>query len=201
MDSPLDDHSMLALAGESRASAERAFTPDGRLIYGTWAAAWIGGFLLLWIARRDNSAVDATLAGWLFGTAQVAAIALTAAHIGRRVHGIAGPSAVVGRRWSQSFFAAFLMFGLIVGAVHSIAPAAAELLSPVLACGLVGVLYTSGGLAFGDTVQYRLGAWITLAAGGAALAGTGPHLLVLAVAGGGGFLAAALIESRLQSSP
>ena len=56
---------------------------------------------------------------------------------------------------------------------------------------VAGVLYLAGGALFADRVQYGLGAWMLAVGAGSVQAGWPANFAVLALAGGGGFLAAA----------
>ena len=84
-----------------------------------------------------------------------------------------------------------IAYGLILSG--SVPTDAMELLAPVLASFIVGLIYTAGDAAWDDRHQFALGVWLTLVAGAAAVVGTPAHHLVLAIAGGGGFLFAALL--------
>lgn len=92
-----------------------------------------------------------------------------------------------------SWCVAFTAFGMLLSGIHSAGASddVVALLSPVLACTIVGIMYMAGGAMWDDATQFVLGAWIALAAGVAALVGRPGHLLVMSVLGGGGFLVAA----------
>lgn len=67
-----------------------------------------------------------------------------------------------------------------------------------LPCLLAGLLYLAGGAMWQSTVLYVLGGWIALVGGGATLAGLPATFLVMAFAGGGGMLLAALVVHVLD---
>jgi hypothetical protein len=63
-----------------------------------------------------------------------------------------------------------------------------------IAALVVGLLYLAGGAMWRATGMYVLGAWIALVGAGSAYAGMPDSYLWLSLAGGGGMLAAGLVE-------
>jgi hypothetical protein len=59
----------------------------------------------------------------------------------------------------------------------------------------VGLLYLAGGILWRSTAMYVLGGWIALVGAAATLAGLPGSYLLMALAGGGGMLAAAAVEA------
>jgi hypothetical protein len=193
-----DTADLLALARHEHDAVRRQTQPDASFLYGTWAATWALGMGLMWASWDDG-----TPAPWsrgVFAVMIVAAIAATAVHIQRRVQGVHGRSADAGRRWGIAWAVAFATYGLLMGALdRADAPTdTVQLLSPVLPCFIVGVLYMSGGALWHDRLQFAIGVWITVVAGIAAIAGTPHHLLVLAALGGGGLTVGAVVSARVE---
>jgi hypothetical protein len=102
---------------------------------------------------------------------------------------------LLGLSWMSAFTALFLA---ITGLAAQLGmPDLPMLLWPTLAGFLVGVLYLGEGAARRNVLHYALGTWLALTSTAALLLDV-PHLFwVLAVAGGGGFVVAAILESRL----
>jgi hypothetical protein len=101
---------------------------------------------------------------------------------------------LLGLSWMSAFTALFLA---ITGLAAQLGmPDLPMLLWPTLAGFLVGVLYLGEGAARRNVLHYALGTWLALTSTAALLLDV-PHLFwVLAVAGGGGFVVAAILESR-----
>ena len=194
-DEPVGPEQMLALAERSSAEALRQTTPSEVLMYWVWGAAWTIGFFGLWLTLRDDPFIDAhTAALWVHGGLLAAAVLVTAVHIGRRVHGLYGPSAEVGRRLGTTWLVAFASYALMMVGLGRLdgADDVTSMLSPLLACLIVGVIFMAANTDLGG-VAFSLGAWILLMCGVAALVGDPAFLLVMSIGGGGGFLVAAVV--------
>jgi hypothetical protein len=66
---------------------------------------------------------------------------------------------------------------------------------PVL---VVSVMYLAGGALWHDRTMFVVGAWLALTVGVAVMFGAVTFDLIMAIAGGGGFLGAALYETYRQ---
>ena len=111
-----------------------------------------------------------------------------------RGRGVQGPSRTAGARYGWSWLLAFAgVSALNIGlSQHGLPASLAPLLWPGSAAVVAGVLYLAGGVLFADRVQYGLGAWMLAVGAGSVLAAWPANFAVLALAGGGGFLAAAV---------
>jgi len=186
----------LEIATREHEQAARNLAPDARVLFGLWGAAWGIGFAALWLTDGDEPRIDLPTVGWIvFGVSMIGALVGTGIHIGRRVHGVHGRSAVMGRRYSAAWVIAFAAYGALMSALGATdaSDEVLSLLSPLLACLIVGLMYMAAGALWEDSVQFLLGAWITVAVGIAAIVGVPNHLLVMSVLGGGGFLIGALM--------
>jgi hypothetical protein len=71
-------------------------------------------------------------------------------------------------------------------------------LAPLLWSGssllAVGLLYLAGGMLWDDRLQYGLGVWVLVTGAGSVAAGVPGNFAVLSLAGGGGFLVAAVVS-------
>jgi hypothetical protein len=127
-------------------------------------------------------------AGSIFAT-----IAAVRAQRGAGEHDILSGK-LLGLSWMSAFTALFLA---ITGLAAQLGmPDLPMLLWPTLAGFLVGVLYLGEGAARRNVLHYVLGTWLALTSTASLLLDV-PHLFwVLAVAGGGGFVVATVLESR-----
>ena len=187
--------------------AKTALAPNARLLYATWGAAWVVGFLALYLAFVPvDEPVLPLYAGLLIGAgALVAAIALSATHSVRRASGSRGPSVVQGAIYGNIFPVAFTLMGLLGWRLASAGVPTTTMLSYWVAapCLIVGVLFVAGAAMWNDRSQLVFGIW-TLVIGLISVALPPPHNLLAGVLGGLGFLALAFIHSlrpTLTSGP
>jgi hypothetical protein len=184
---------LLAMVEHERERTIRAIEPDARLIYGLWGIAWLIGFLLMWLARRDDPSLDGTVAGIAYAALMIAAIVVTIVHTMRRTAGVRGVSSRVGAMYGWCWFLGFAGLTAVMNAALR-AGASDELIGilwPALSGLVVGLLYLAGGALWQDRFQYGLGLWILISSSIGALAGYPGVYLVMALCGGGGFLLAA----------
>ena len=202
VDVALTPAEMLALAEHEQSQAARQLTPDDRLLYGVWGGVWSVGFLGLWLTAGDDPRIDArTAAGWLFAILMVAALAATVWHTVRRVAGVRGTSQTVGRRYGMAWGVGFVTYPMFLQNLVDAGGTeqTTEVFAALMPCFIVGMLYMAGGAAWNDALQFRLGVWITLTTGVAAVVGRPDHLLVMALGGGGGLLVGAAFATRRQT--
>lgn len=195
-EAPLDPGASAVLIAEQRARVAEATDVDGRLLFGLWGLAWLIGFGALYAVSGDRPLVDAEPGGAvaLFTVILLAAMVVTAVHVGRRTSGIHGDSAVQGAMYGWSWF---LGFGGMFALASALAGAGAEpeVIQTAMTIGppvLVGVLYMAGAAIWQDRTQFALGAWILVVTMVAAFVGLPGMLAVMALAGGGGMLAGAV---------
>lgn len=199
-DVPADPREALALLSAERERTHRALEPDVRLLYGVWGAAWLLGFLALWTATTDRLPLPVPVAGATFGALLVLAMVVTGVHIARRTVGVRGDSSTVGAMYGWAWFLGFgALVAIMTGVQRSGVPdGTTALLWPVLSGLVTGLLYLGGGALWRDRVQYGLGLWIIVSSAAGAVAGFPAVHLVMALAGGGGFLVAATVLGALQ---
>ncbi|MFC5289639.1 ABC transporter permease [Actinokineospora guangxiensis] len=99
---------------------------------------------------------------------------------------------LVGTAWATGFIALFL---LITG-LSAVEPALQEVLWPAGSVLVVGMIYLAEGAVRGNTLHYALGTWLAVVASASLLLGTAGVYGVLAVAGGGAYIVATLLERR-----
>lgn len=180
---------------EQQEAARDAIEPDGRLLFGAWGLAWLIGYLAMWTSARDTGQA-AGWAGWVLAGCVVGAVAFTVVHSITRTAGTRGASARVGAMYGWAWFLGFTTFGVLLGALGD-AGASYEVMAIAangFACLVVGLMYIAGGMLFEEARMYALGAWMLVTAVVAAFAGMPNTYLVMALAGGGGFLVMVAVE-------
>jgi hypothetical protein len=166
------------------------------------------GFGLAYVLGHGASAVSlgpdpmVALPPWLPTTllgAGLAAGTVFAVLAGNRAQRGAGrhdvlSAKLLGLSWISAFAALFLA---ITGLAAELGrPDLPTMLWPTWSGFLVGVLYLGEGAARRNVLHYGLGTWLALTSAAALFLGVPSLFWVLAVAGGGGFGVAAVLERR-----
>ncbi|MDR7383109.1 hypothetical protein [Promicromonospora iranensis] len=190
----------LRMIRQQQEAARDAVEPDGRLLFGAWGLAWLIGYLALWTTARDTGLPE-PWAGWVLAGCIVGAMAFTIVHSITRTAGTRGASARVGATYGWTWFLAFTAFGALVGAMGDAGapPEVMAIAANGFACLIVGLMYIAGGLLFGENRMAAVGVWMLVTAVLAAFAGMPNTYLVMAVAGGGGFLAMVAVEQWFRA--
>ena len=199
-DGELSPAETLRMIQQQQEAARDATEPDGRLLFAAWGLAWLIGYLTLWITARDTGTPE-RWAGWVLGGCIVGAMAVSIVHSIARTAGTRGASARTGALYGWTWFLAFTTFGVLLGALGD-AGASSEVMAIAangVACLIVGLMYIAGGLIFEENRMYAVGAWMLVTACLAALAGMPNTYLVMAVAGGGGFLTMVVVEQVIRA--
>ncbi len=195
-DPPLDPAASRAIIEAQRTAVREHTEPDGRLLFGGWGAAWLIGYLALYLTARGSADHEPT--GWAFSVFAgllLGAVVVTVVHVVRRTAGVAGPSQTSGTMYGLSWTVGFVAIYLVMSGLER-AGASPEVLSlawNALPCLLTGVLYLCGGALWQSWAVYALGVWMVLVGGVATIVGLPTTYLVMALAGGGGLLTAALL--------
>lgn len=183
----------LAIIENQSAAAARAY-PDAALLFGLWGTVWLVGYGLLWLTSlgHDSPAVWAAVVA---AVATIVAMVTTAWHTVSRSHGIRGRSTLQGAMYGWAWFVGFLAQGAIVSALANAGatPVVISLAANAMATMVVGLLYLAGGVLWESYPMYGLGAWVLLTGAFGAFAGIPGSYAVLAFAGGGGMLTAAVV--------
>lgn len=201
---PLDPRAAMELLTDTREKTARALDINGALLYGAWGIAWLIGYLAVWMSVRGQSTYRGPDA-WalvLLGMCMVVALVVTVVTIGRATAGVTGMSAtsgsMLGLSWAIAFaclyaiLAGLIRVGISVEVIGLFAGA-----GPVL---VVSIMYLAGGSLWLDWTMFAVGAWLAVVAGVAVMFGPVALGLILALAGGGGFLVAAVYEARRRRS-
>ncbi|WP_243233569.1 hypothetical protein [Microbacterium sp. CIAB417] len=157
-----------------------------------WGLALLIGFGALWLVER--AAVPAPVSLIVCGVAMAGALTVSSIFGARMGRGLRhrGPiewvGPVFGLTWPVGLLGMFLVgLGLVRNGMD---PALLWVFLPVAGVLFVGVMYMIAGGIWPNWPTIAMGAWLVLVAVVAPF--TGASLLVLAVAGGGGFLLAAV---------
>lgn len=171
-------------------------SPDSRVLFGVWGTAWLFGYLSLHLSRDGVATQPQAWAFIVFHGLLAAAIVVTAVHLTRRFTGLRGESAAVGAMYGWAWIVAFAAVGIVLGSIAGAgaSPEVMALISNALSCMVVGVLYMAGAAMYRDRPWFALGAWIVVITAIATVIGVQWLYLVMAFAGGGGMLAAAVVD-------
>lgn len=196
----LDPAETLRMIRQQQEAARDATEPDGRLLFGVWGLAWLVGYLALWTTARDTGSPE-RWAGWVLAGCIVGAMAFTIVHSVTRTAGTRGASARTGAMYGWTWFLAFTAFGVLIGAMGDAGapPEVMAIAANGFACLVVGLMYIAGGLLFDENRMSAVGAWMLVTACLAAFAGMPNTYLVMAVAGGGGFLVMVAVEQGIRA--
>ncbi|WP_436524714.1 transporter [Actinoplanes sp. HUAS TT8] len=198
-ESTLDDPAeALRLIDRERANLERELTPDARWMYWPWGLAWLIGFGLFFLRWGPDERVLVDLPSWLppatLTVLLMAAGAITGIKSARPSRSVSGPTTDRGRMFGFSWSAGFGGLAIVFSQFTDVVP---EFRQGLLWGGglvaLIGTLFMAGGAVWNDRTTFYLGGWISVVNAAGVLAGPGWHSLIVAVAGGGGLLAAGLI--------
>ena len=203
-DELLDARQAAELLRRSADDARQRLMVSQPLIYGAWGVAWLIGCGAMWLSVLGQHPFRGA-AGWasaVLGTGIALAIVATAITTGRASRGIGGVSARQGMMYGLSWPVGFAALFTLIGAVahFGASPSAMGVLGAAGPLVVVGLIYMVAAGMWLDRVMFWLGVWQLLVAAVGAWTGPVGVLLMDAVAGGGGFLAAsALVAWRNRS--
>jgi len=185
----------LALVDAQRTEAIRSLRVNPVPILAAWGVAWLVGFGGFYLASSKGPGpfVANWVAALVLGALFAAAVAMSVGQGVWHGRGVEGPSRRVSAMYGWSWGLGFAgLYGVIMGLSHAGLPSG---LLPLAWSGgsllVVGLLYLTGGIVWGDNVQYGLGVWTLVVGTASVSAGVPGNFLVLSLAGGGGLLAAA----------
>ncbi|MBD7917891.1 hypothetical protein H9657_06320 [Cellulomonas sp. Sa3CUA2] len=196
-DAPPDPRSGLAIVAAQRRKV-RDSDVDDRLLFGVWGVAWLVGYAAQWWTATTSPTRTATGQGGLvFAAVAVAALVVTLVHVARATHGVAGTSKQVGMMYGWAWTIGFVGQGLLVAGVVGAGgnPEVIAIVANGAACLVVGLLYMAGGALWQQLSLYLIGAWMIATAAAASLVTMPTGYLVMALAGGGGMLVAAVLAA------
>jgi hypothetical protein len=172
---------------------------DSRAAYSAFGLAYVLGHGAAAVSLGPDPLI--TLPAWLptglLGGGLVAGTAFAVLAAGRAQRGAGRHDRLSGKLLGLSWVSAFAaLFLAITGLTAQLGrPDLQTILWPTLAGFLVGVLYLGEGAVRRNVLHYGLGTWLALTSTAALFLGVPSLFWVLAVAGGGGFVVAAVLES------
>ncbi|MFF3228580.1 ABC transporter permease [Nocardia suismassiliense] len=182
-----------------------ATVPDNRPSYLTFGLAWLLGYTAFALTYGDDPSlpIPSAVAPVLLLGGLLTGLVVTGVFAVRAQRGAHGREAVVGillaASWLIGFAALYLIITALETALHDVQ--VQTLLWPTGSGLVVGMIYLAGGSAYRDLVQYTLGAWLAVTSSAALLLDGANLYWVLAIAGGGGYLVAALCRSPYDGPP
>ncbi|AVZ75906.1 ABC transporter permease [Streptomyces lunaelactis] len=198
---------MSIAAPDSPVAASASATPsrlvnevDNRAAYVSFGLAYLLGHGAAAVSRGDSPLLG--LPGWLPTTLLGIGLAtgITQATVAalRAQRGATGPDVLSGQLLGASWIAAFTaLFLAITGLTSALdMPELQPVLWPAGSGLIVGLLYLAEGAARRNLLHYSLGVWLALASTAALFLGTPGLYWVLAIAGGGAYALAAVLERR-----
>ena len=196
----LDPKAALELIADTRRRTRRALEVNGALLYRAWGLSWLIGYTVVWLSVRGHPHYH-TPAAWTFvvmGACMATALAISITTIGRAMHGVTGLSSTSGRLYGWAWTISFIcLFFIIAGLGH--AGASEAVIGLFASAGpalVVSIMYLVSGALWNDRTMFVVGAWLALTIGVGVICGVVTIDLIMAIAGGGGFLAAALYEAQ-----
>lgn len=177
---------------------------DNRASYLSWGLAWLAGHGTMAISSGTDPLVSlpGLLPVALLATGVLTATVVTVVGIAGAQRGVTGPAktagTLLGAGWAISFTALFLLITSLTAATGE--PHLQALLWPTGTGLVVGLMYLWGGTLQRDRLQYALGGWLALSTTGGLFLGLPGMYWVLALAGGGAYLAAAALEPRRRAT-
>ncbi|SEG97738.1 hypothetical protein SAMN05444920_11142 [Nonomuraea solani] len=185
---------------ELTAPATRTVEVDNRPAYVSFGLAYVLGHGSAAISRGADPLVAlpdwlpmALLGAGLAAGTVFATLAATRAQRGAdKAESLAGK--LLGLAWISAFAGVFLAITGLTGLTGM--PELQSVLWPTSSAFVVGLLYLAEGVARRNVLHYTLGTWLVLVSTGALLFGTPGLFWVLAIAGGGGYAVASVLEHR-----
>ena len=189
-----DPAEALRVIDRERANLVRESTPDPRWVFWPWGLTWFLGFGLFFLRWGPDQRVLVALPDWLPVSVLTLLLVVSGVLTGmvgtRPTWHIFGPRTrqrqMFGFAWSVGFAGLAVVFS-------QVGPLPEERLRLLWGGGLIaliGTLLVAGAAITKDRVTFGLGLWISVVNMVGVLAGPGWHALIVAVAGGAGWLLA-----------
>jgi uncharacterized membrane protein len=200
----LDPRAALDLITDTR-NQGKACPPGQRRLAVCGLGVGLADWLRRCLAVGARTSPYRTPSAWTFvvmGACMAAALAISMITIGRAMRRsnrlVVHLGKLYGWAWAISFICLFFIIG---GLGH--AGASAAVIGLFASAGpalVVSVMYLVSGALWNNRTMFVVGAWLALTSGVAVIFGVVTFDLLIALAGGGGFLVAALYEARRKRS-
>jgi hypothetical protein len=191
---------MTTIALPASSAATRTDEVDNRGAYVSFGLAYVLGHGATAISSGTDPlvALPSWLPSILLGAGLAAGTVLSIAAVARAQRSADKASVLSGKllglSWISAFAALFLAITGITAVVNT--PDLQTMLWPTGAGLVVGLLYLGEGAVRRNVVHYGLGTWIALVSAAALTLGTPGLFWMLAIAGGGGYAVAAVLERQ-----
>jgi len=200
-DAPLDPAAMLALSESQQRSVHSKMGGFVPLITGTWAAAWLIGFLALWSidGLAGAASLFLPLAIGVFVAVMLIAIAASTWLGIRSARGIKSSAAsdFTGAVYGSAWWVGSLGLGAIGGGLASqgMSPELANFYYPAIFVFFSGAMYMVAGAIWHAFPPVLMGVVIILIAAASTFFPFPSHFLFLALAGGGAFAILTIVSA------
>jgi hypothetical protein len=191
-----------AVVQDARARARRELVISAPLVYTAWGLVWLIGYGAMWLSVRGQhpyrgpSGVSIAAVFVLAGFAVAAVLVI----VSRAVAGIDGQSVrhrrIILAAWATGYLILLLVQAGISSSVSTRALAFVAFAGPLV---LAGLIYILASVLARNWSAFALGAWLVIAGASCAWLAPAAILATCALAGGGGFLLLAVIETRLRA--
>ncbi len=191
-----------AVVRDARARAHKELVISAPLVYMAWGLVWLLGYGAMWLSVRGQhpytgpSGVSVAAVFVLAGFAAAAVLVIAS----RAVAGIDGQSVRYRRMilvtWVIGYLILLLVQAAMSGSVSTRALAFVGFAGPVVLAGLIYILASALGR---NRPPFALGAGLVIVGASCAWQAPAAILATCALAGGGGFLLMAVIETRLRA--
>ncbi len=198
---PLSPAEALKLIEDQQSVAVKRMVADPLLFYGPWGLAWLVGFGAIFLQSGLNGEsyvpLSKGVALAIFGSCLLLAMVTTAYHAWRSTPDVRGISRERGTMYGLAWFIGLVAMGAIGGRFSSLLSAPETgLLWSSLSVLVVAIMYLTGAAIWREWSMFFLGMWLALINMIGVAAGPGWHPLLIAVAGGGGFLVTGAVLRR-----
>jgi hypothetical protein len=206
-DAPLSPAAALAVLNNQQRIVSGRLGGYIWIITATWGAAWLLGFLAIWLMDSDFSGFPLPIwLGWTIFAALFAAAIVVSAVLGiRSGRGIRSNSAnsFTGTVYGVTWAIAMLSIGVFGAALlsHGMSARLADLFFPSAYTLVVGILYLAAAAIWRVVQMIIAGAFFIVLAAVAPFAGHPTNYLVFGIAGGAMFFTLAIFGAvRLRSA-
>jgi hypothetical protein len=191
-----------AVVQDARARAGRELVISAPVVYVAWGLVWLLGYGGMWLSVRGQHPYQgpsgvAVAAVFVLAGFAVAAVLVIAS---KAVAGVDGRSArdrrIILATWGTGYLIVLVLQAALSSSVSTRTLAFVDFAGPVL---LAGLTYTVAFALGRSRPALALGAWLVLVGASCAWLAPATILATCALAGGGGFLLLAVIETRLRA--
>lgn len=189
-DAPPSAAEAIQIIEREQARTGAGLTPNLVLMLGAWGVAYLLAGVLYYLYRVDLLGGITTLVAVVL----IGAVASTVSTVGvvRGMRGVRSTSGQQGAMFGFSWTISLALTGVLSVGIATVLPAGSgAVVTPALFVFVVGVLHMSSGVVWPNWPTYVGGAWTMGVAVASVFVPAPENVLVLAIGGGGGFLAVA----------